>query len=178
MINLLPDGYKGQIEKEYRGRLLIVALIFIFLTEIVSIMLLLPSYFISETKYYSALNRTLKDISANGADSLKTSDAIKKINDKIALLKISGGDKAQVGALINSIVAQKYSAIAIKSINYEMRGSTAKIDVLGVAKSRESLLGFVDRLKKEKYFAEVYSPVSNLVKDRNIDFSIQIAITP
>ena len=31
---------------------------------------------------------------------------------------------------------------------------------------------------KEKYFAEVYSPVSNLVKDKDIDFSIQIAITP
>ena len=178
MINLLPDEYKKQIRKEYRRRILIVALIFTFLTEIVSVILLVPSYFISNTKYYSVESHLPKDVLADKTESLKTSDIIKKINDKIDLLRISSAGKAQINKLINSIVVEKYSTIAIRSISYEMRGDTAKIDVLGVARSRESLLGFVDRLKKDKYFAEVYSPVSNLVKDKDIDFSIQIAITP
>jgi len=179
MINLLPDEYKNLVEREYQGRILTGMLLFFIITVIISIIFLIPSYFISQIEYSSALDRAEKNIPKSEPDSLGTSDIIKKINNGISLLRISSSDnKVLVNQLIDSLITKKNSLISIKSINYEMRGETAKIDITGVANTRESLLLFVDNLKKEKNFAEVYSPVSNLVKERNVDFSVQIAISP
>ena len=42
-------------------------------------------------------------------------------------------------------------------------------------RSTDNLCG---QIEKEKLFSEVYSPVSNLVKDTDISFNIQIGIVP
>jgi hypothetical protein len=41
---------------------------------------------------------------------------------------------------------------------------------------RESIVAFTDNLKKIDSFSKVDLPISNLAKDKNIDFSISINI--
>src|SRR3989338_9784402 len=61
MINLLPDEYKNLVEREYQGRILTGMLLFFIITVIISIIFLIPSYFISQIEYSSALDRAEKN---------------------------------------------------------------------------------------------------------------------
>ena len=45
-----------------------------------------------------------------------------------------------------------------------------------MAKDREVLRGFVKALEEEPYFERVEIPVSNFVKDRDIEFSLEIGV--
>lgn len=174
MINLLPEEYKKNIERKYEMRVFKVILLFILATLITATALLVPSYIISASKHDLAEERSLRVLSFNNEESSKIEAKIREVNVKLSIIKPVL--EVPLHELIKLVVENKGNSVVIRSFNYESRGVTAKLDLLGVAKTREALLGFVDRLEKEKIFAEVYSPVSNLVKEKDIEFVIQIGI--
>ncbi|MBX4215703.1 hypothetical protein KW797_02025, partial [Candidatus Parcubacteria bacterium] len=162
---------------DYGGRRLTVFLSLAIATVFLGTVLLTPSFFISQVKYGSlkAQLALMKEKGDAGEAAMRASvEAVKK---KLSLLRM-GSVPAPVAPLIASVVERRGSRVTLRSFDYERRTGGAKLDIRGVAETRESLTSFVDRLKLEPRFAEVYSPVSNLVKDKNIEFTIQIAVAP
>ena len=178
MINLLPDFQKEVVRVEYKHRMLIVGVLFVLLTIVIATVSLFPSYLISKTKYVTLKERAdvLKE-EEKKANTAGVSLIVKDVSEKLSLLNIGKKD-TDVGMLISKLVDNADSSVKIMSITYEKRGATAKVDIAGVAEKRESMIAFIEKLKKDEYFSEVYSPVSNLVKESNISFNIQIGITP
>ncbi|MEK7115525.1 MAG: hypothetical protein AAB862_01085 [Patescibacteria group bacterium] len=178
MINLLPDSQKEIVRAEYRKRLLAASALLVMLSIVIAIVSLFPSYFIARTKYVALKDRAdALNVQGKKVDMSKVTLIIQDLNEKLLLLRTEKKN-TEVGSIIFKLVENIPPAIKISSITYEKRGETAKMDIAGVAGKREALITFVDRLKKEKLFSEVYSPVSNLVKDTDISFNIQIGIVP
>lgn len=178
MINLLSDSQKKTVRAEYWGRLVLVGLLFVLLTLVISTVSLLPANFISDTKY-AALKARADVLNRQGkiADMSKVTLIIQDLNEKLLLLR-TAKKNTEVGVVILKIVENTGPNVRISSIAYERRGETSKLDISGISDKRESLITFVDKLKKEKLFSAVYSPVSNLVKETDISFKIEIGLVP
>jgi len=176
MINLLPDNQKEMVRREYLRRRLIVIEVFFITLSLFATILLIPAYFASEAKF-----KSLKEQAGRLAAS-ETEKASKEMVAEAAEVKRRIGLLEQkvvkAAPFIAAAIAKKDEKVIIRSISYEHRGETARIDLRGVAQTRDGLLSFVERLKKESEFDAVHSPVSNLVKDRNIEFMVEIAIAP
>lgn len=174
MINLLPESQESVVMGEYRRRLIVVTLSLFTFVCFLSLLFLLPSFILSGVKLKSLSERAalFSDKKLEEGDSAA---ALTRLEGQVALMK-TRQERRDVGTLIDTVIARKGGLVVLKGFSYERRGETSKLDVNGTAKTRAALIAFVDRLKEQKEFSEVYSPVSNLVKDRDIDFTVQIGI--
>lgn len=176
MPNLLPEKNKKEIRNEFVLRLLIIFFVFIFFTTTIYVVSLVPSYNLSITK---------KTITLEQVNSLKKSASMEEDESSVGVLK---NEKAKVSALsstesdgaseiIEKILAKKPQGVKITDIFYE-KNDTGGIDIVvkGNSSSRNILIGFVEQLELEKSFEKIDFPVSNLVKDESMDFSINIYI--
>ena len=176
MPNLLPEKNKKEIRNEFVLRFLIIFFIFTFFSITIYVVSLVPSYNLSVTK---------KTITVDQVNSFKKSTVIEEEGSPIDVLK---NEKAKVSALglleqniaseiIEKILAKKPQGVKITDIFYE-KNDTGGIDIVvkGNSSSRNILIGFVEQLELEKSFEKIDFPVSNLVKDESMDFSINIYI--
>jgi len=172
MPNLLPEKNKKEIRNEFILRLLIVFFVFTFFTITVYAVSLVPSYNLSVVK---------KTITMEQVNALKKSTGVEEEGSPVDVLK---NEKAKVVALnlveqniaseiIEKILAKKPQGVRITDIFYE---GGKEVVVKGNSSSRNILIGFVEQLELENRFEKVDFPVSNLVKDESMDFSINIYI--
>ena len=176
MLNLLPEEQREKIKKEYKIRRLVVASFFIFISLVIASVSLLPPYLISKEKLDES-NKHLNTFS-NSPIIKKSQDLSSEtdaINGKIKSLSVS--NSVYIYDILNKILDKKTDQISIKNFVYLKKdNNNVSVTLSGLANSRESLIGFEKNLQNETYFSSVDFPVSNLAKDTNIDFSIQIGI--
>jgi Tfp pilus assembly protein PilN len=80
--------------------------------------------------------------------------------------------------IVNVILANKISGIHINEFIYTSSdGKTAAISLSGISSSREVLMNYVKILDKSGSFKNVESPISNLAKDKDFDFSINLSVS-
>lgn len=63
-------------------------------------------------------------------------------------------------------------------ILYEVYNKDLNLEISGKSGNREALLGFEESLKSDGCFSEVLLPLSNLVDKENIDFQMEVVISP
>ncbi|MCG2695164.1 hypothetical protein L6261_03745 [Candidatus Parcubacteria bacterium] len=183
MSNLLPEEKKKAIKKELILRLFIVFFVFLFATISIAIILLTPARVVS----VAGSNQVSNELEIYKKSILfKNNNLLSKSLD-VELLKSDAlqeeYNNVDINQLIDDIVKNKSTDIKIKGIFYEKISEIKKgeqeydisLTVKGVAKKRSSLIDFINQLKNNKKFIEVDFPVSGLVKDENIDFSIKIS---
>jgi hypothetical protein len=177
MFNLLPENLKSFIHSEYRMRRLVLALLFIILIEISLLIFLFPTWLESNAK-----EKAITKQSEQASESLKNSDInpatviIKSINTKLSVLNVAL-NYPKVTPFVNQILEKKSSTISINQITYNLvSSSTANITVGGVSKTREALVSFVKKLQETNSFKKVDLPISNLAKDKNIEFTLNLSI--
>ncbi|MEX1120221.1 MAG: hypothetical protein WD509_02940 [Candidatus Paceibacterota bacterium] len=173
MANLLPKKERKRFEWEYRSRLFIVVLFFFGVTAMFGSALLLPSYFVSQSKEESIKRQSellQKTIIVREKDtSVATLLATKQKIDQLTVIQ----NRVLQTKVIQTIIQNTDSNITIRAFYYERKGDTqGEMKISGTARSRTSLLAFSDRLKKESLFSGVDLPVSSLAQDSNITFSI------
>lgn len=177
MFNLLPENLRNRIKKEYRFRLAIVVLLFIILSQISFIIFLFPSWLISfykEKDFMVKSDEISKTISA--LDVASTTSFIRTLNEK--LLNISDAmEYPLIIPIYNSILSVRSSSIRLGSMYYTATDSnSAVVTISGISDKRDSLVSFTESLRKIESFSSVDLPISNLAKDKNIDFTISINI--
>lgn len=174
-MNLLPEENKILFKKYYLKRLFTILGIFIFsiiaagafvLTPMYLLVLSYKNYLRQEIKLYSQKDFKLAD----SAISLE----LKNLNNRLKLIENMGKEK-KLSLVFKTILDNKNLGVIITSFSYEKSKQTeiySKLSLAGTAKTREELLVFEGRLKKEFGDQGVVSPVSNLINEKDFVFSL------
>ncbi len=186
MINLLPVSEKQNIAKIYHLRVAAVCMALAAGVLVVSLVAMVPSYLSAKTKYDSAdgLSKIAKD-QATSASQADMEKVVTSANEKISALQ-GVSDSDSVRELTTKILAAKGPQVRLTGLSFDLGASVGakgaqsakKISVQGVSQGREDLIAFVDALNTEKQFTSVDLPISNFVKEKNIDFAINITLAP
>jgi len=178
MINLIPKEEKKKMATDFYLRLFILFLWMMSFSVFVASVAMLPAYFFSLVK--DATSNTKLEIQKNtqvpavGEESLS---AIKDMNTKLNLVENAENNKFLVSEkVINEIISDKTPDIKIVQITYQNDPITGKtVVVLGTAPSRQSLLLFEQTLENDSAFKNVNLPISDFVKDSNLQFNLSLS---
>src|SRR3989344_1199853 len=178
MINLLPISEIKKIISEYRVRLVTTVLVMLAVTMVIASALLFPAYLLASHKRTTILEELSKTGNQN-ASSQETKDLEKIVKEMDVTLDMLGS-KGQKFSISNDIVAKtagfKTGNIKITGMFYDKKDPESSFSLKGTAASRQSLTSFIEMLKKDVAFRDVSLPISDLVKDRNIDFTVMIKL--
>lgn len=177
MINLIPNEEKKKMVKNFYARLVSVILIMLSFSFLLLSLLLFPSYFmlnIKEGIIKENLNTQKKELALE-VDQ-KSLDEFKDLDLQLLTIeKVKGKTFLVSQKVINEIIAEKMPDIKITQITYEVDAKTGKkVNINGLAPSRERLLLFRLALEDNNAFQKVDLPISNFVKGSNIKFSLSL----
>lgn len=176
MRNLLSQKDKEILHSEYKLRVVITSLLFLFFTILAGGVELIPSYLISESKERATKEHSdiIKESVAKRENDVSNT-VLFETKSKLNLLSFNDREVSLM-TLFEGVLNNKPDNVRINGIFYDKRqaGRKTKILVTGEADAREPLLEFKKLLGKEIQFTEVLLPVSNLASDRDIKFSIKI----
>ncbi|QQG45988.1 MAG: hypothetical protein HYY55_03355 [Candidatus Niyogibacteria bacterium] len=176
-INLLPEDYQNEVRNERIRRLAVTIGVFVFLTVAVNIILLSPLWFLFNARE-AELTREL-DAVKRGPAFLRATDIeseIRVLNAEIAVFNSGEKKLFEISPAIKSILSRRPSGIGISGISFYSAGQKGQgltqISISGVAKNRELLLNFAKSNETNEFFKKVNSPISNLLKENNFDYSL------
>ena len=177
MFNLLPENLKKQITKEYKLRLFIVAMFSLIIVQASFLVFLFPSWLVSNYKekdFSSRNDEVNKSLSA--LDISSTTAFIKSLNARLVVIN-DGLEYPRLVPVVDTILSKKTPSIKIGAVYYTSNSATTgTLTVSGVSSTREALVSFADKIKEVEYLKKVDLPISNLAKDKNIEFSINMNI--
>jgi hypothetical protein len=174
MVNLIPKKEKKKMIMGFRLRLVTLFLLTLDFCILVTLVVLLPSYFLSITKN-SVASAKLETQKLDPALVSEELAVIEDINNKLDLIEKAEKNKFLLSAdVINAILLKKRSDIKITQISYQNDARGKKIGVTGTAPSREVLLLFRLALESSPAFKSVDLPISNFVKGSNIQFYLNL----
>jgi len=185
-MNLLPEENKVLFKKYYLRRLFVVFSFLIFSAVVAGIIVLIPMHLLisSYKNDLSAESAAYLKKDAKSADNAAVLE-IEKLNSRLDFLEKAENDK-KLNIIFKNIFDKKNSGVKIASFSYE-KGNVSKIkdkisidddkiSLYGKARKREDLLIFEGQLKKEWGDQKVISPVSNLINEKDLDFSLTLYI--
>ena len=177
MLNLLPQKQKVQLKKEYFLRRVIVGLELLLVVLVISLILLTPSYFLTRIRAEEA-SVELESVRRQLDSRLPPAEMVREISNGVrdagALRPLANQRSAY--ELIR-IFESRPITIKISEIEFSAPAAgQAQILVKGVAADRESLTAFGRTLEGRAEFQTVNVPVSNFVKEKNIDFLMTITL--
>lgn len=178
MLNLLPKEQKKKIIREYWFRFWIVAFALAFAGEIISLILLVPSYVTvkARTDILNSQSASLKAQSLT-IESSNLDELVRKTNIYLDVLNSSSTPVGVISAIKN-VVGTGGGAVQISGLFYTINNGQQQIVVTGNAKSRQSLLDFAKKLKTQPGVISADLPVSDFAKAQDIDFSIIVLMNP
>lgn len=175
MINLIPSAAKKGIKIEYWLRVVTVWFVLLIGAMLASVAVMAPAYVLIDLQIdasaessaaasqkiagYESVANELKRSNVEAKAILDTTGYI-PISDYIAIIReLEGG----------GITVSEIQIIRAKD-------SFSPIQVKGKAVDRQSLSQFRDKLLAQPSIASVDLPISNLAKDKDIQFSLTIAV--
>lgn len=176
MFNLLPNLFKDEIKSEYKLRKWIVILFFVLFIQLSFLAVAFSMLVVSsdrESEVMSQIKKENETLSSQNANDIQK--IITSTNKKLLIFDMIM-KYPEILPIYNGIIAQKTSDISIRGFNYAVGTTDTSIIVSGVSNTRESLVSFVKNLEETKMFTKVDLPVSNLAKQKNIEFNINIKI--
>jgi len=176
MINLLPLQDKNIEKKEILRRFIAVlglGLSFLLCAEIVFSLILLFFVGSFEKNLSDQVSYEEKLADLKNVESLESE--AKRLNEFLVLFNAGEKETELISGDISDILSVLPSSLRINSLLFD-KGICAdcpsKIAIVGNADTRESLIGFISDLKLEERFREVESPISNLLAEKNVNFSL------
>lgn len=176
MINLLPENNKIEIKKEYTRRLFVVIGAFTFFVALISAVILTCLLFLINREKNN-FNRQLfiSEQRFEFKDLKEILPGMENFAAKLSFLE-KESDGVKLSFLLGEILKRKSENVKINGFSYDKISGGGRILISGMAGSRQGLLSFVDALRSEPKFKDVQSPVSNLLKEKSLDFSLTILI--
>ena len=169
MINLLPPKAKKYLIVEYRLRLLSILMLIVAFACLMALALSFPTSILlsrqTETLLANSdLNRELGEERVRIAREL--SDTRTLINHLSKEIKTK-----PYSEIISSLDGMAGVGVSLDQFSFDNRN---KLIISGIATSRAELSSFKGRLEERSDFKSVELPLSSLVKDVDLPFSITI----
>lgn len=177
MFNLLPNNLKEKVRSEYYLRLFVVIFVSVFLIQIFFLIFLSPTWFVSLNKEQEIVLQSEKANTSSLDQKVETTNKqIKSINKKLEIIN-SRLEYPRAIPVIDDILSRKTESITIKELMYETSDKkSGKVTLKGTSDTRDSLVSFVKDLEESDILEQVDLPISNLTKDKNIEFSLVINV--
>ncbi len=174
MINLIPPSAKKSITFEYWKRVTAVWLCLFSTALIILLVFLLPTHIIlrSQIAY-------LEDTVSAGASRVSNYDIsateLVEANSQARMLLENAATNTP-SDFITSLTQYAGSNVALNNFQFVKLTSLPTITLAGLANSRQDLAKFRDAVAADARFAVVDLPISNLIKDKNLLFSMEITL--
>ena len=177
MANVLPETEKKRIYHEYLLRLASVAFVLAAVSFAISTVFLAPVYLLSLAKNRATAERTEVLRQSIALEDQVIVEIFTSMKRRLAFLATHRTSQSSSNAL-TAVLNNRTKDIELTSFFFKVDGKGgASLSVEGVAANRNVLTGFAKKLEKEVLFESVRLPVSNLARDRDIEFSLTVGIT-
>jgi hypothetical protein len=173
MINLIPPIVRKAVIKEYWARVISV---FLFIVSIVSFgifVFALPVYVLVSDQV-DVYAQSAAEASKRVAEYDLSAGALIRANQMAQrIFELRQVDKfTEVVTLLESMQS---TDIIIKTFTFDrVKGEIGPVMISGDATTRQALADFRDRLMRQPEVSDVVLPISNLAKDRDIQFAISV----
>lgn len=181
MANLITEKQKKEIKTDYYIRLFSVSLLIpISLLGIFLLAYVIPYYLSLDKKDAWVAERFTAVINAENKEN--TGESVTKIVnrtiDEMKAVEFYGVDKPIPSGYFSKVIDSKNAGISITKLSFmPVKKDQIQLFVSGLAKNREGLVTFIEDLKIKGGFASVESPVSDLAKNNDIFFTLNIKTT-
>lgn len=178
-MNLLPKKYKDDLKEGFKQRFFVTSMFTVATSFVVGSIMLLPAYFL--------IPKNLAEINdgfyLENDDTHLANEILKlpaEIDFKVKFLQTSMSGPS-ITNVLSEIVSNLPQGVVLDSVNFirqpePAEGTSSQISISGIAKNRESLVSFSETLNKSVIFSGVELPVSNLARDKDLPFSMQVTI--
>lgn len=173
MINLIPPTAKKSILREYWLRVLSVWFAVWSIALLIGVAVLVPSYvlIVSQVKVYSEsatkASQKILDFENVSKDLVRSS--------QLAGTLLSGLKDPRMSDYTARFKELQSSGISISKITVSRAEvGLGPAQLSGEAKNRQALADFRDRLRAQPEVSAVDLPISNLAKDKDIQFSLSV----
>lgn len=153
----------------------IVIIIGLILVVLIGLIGLLPSYVLSSARKNEVLERTrILNSTAYEADESDLQAWLLRTNERLKAFSPTL-DTDRPAVFIERILDQKIKGVRVTGFSWVKVKDVITLSVSGIAKDRQNLITFQNRINSSGYFSEVTLPISNLAKDKDIDFKIKFS---
>ncbi len=182
MINLLPPQYKIETMREYYMRLGIISIVFAIIIVVIAGVFLIPSFVTASLDERIKKEELVRLTTSRDPELEKISTSIQSINKKLAVFKEPYTPNTFSESILQKILGLNRKGITIHEFFYAVietpkEGTVKNFSLRGTALSREELLMFIDELEKTGLFQKVDVPISDLLKNDNISFNLDLKLT-
>ncbi len=177
MFNVLPNNLKKLIVNEYHLRVVIGFCICFICIMLCTVVFLLPSWLLGSIKQKTMADRVamLEQAPTTG----HTTTVSRTITSTNILLHSINTSFAYPPAkpLLDAILSGRGTGIRLSEFSYSVDDATHSSLVLqGVSNTRNALVSYVKSLQNSGLFTSVDLPVSDLAKDTDITFTLNLSV--
>jgi len=169
MINLLEPSVRRALTLQYQFRRAAALLVLLSVALLIGAVSLLPAYLVSKAKEAEvALSAGALEESLAVREKNALSIELSALREKLNVL-----EQDPPGTLFTSLsaaLAARPSTVSLNSFSYAKKGVEGELQITGVASTRDGLLSYQKELQKNSLFKKVDLPISNLAREREIDF--------
>lgn len=175
MINLIPPSARKGIVREYWVRVLTVWLLLFGTGVFIVAVLLLPTFMLIHGQV-TTLGEQMSDTAGMATTFDSSAAQLQAASEQAALLmQVASTTSFSAYAAVIERLAGTDVKLQTISFTHTPTGGTFKLS--GVADTRQTLASFRDALEADAYFREVVLPISALIKDKDLIFSIDLSVS-
>lgn len=174
--NLLPRDEKSSIRSEENFRLVLILVVGFFLAFLVGSLLLLPSYlpFVFARKEFLRQLTVEEELTKQRNVSKIAADA-NNLKNRLGFLKSYLIKPARGSTLLRDFLGASAGGITISTLSVKKDGFVL---IRGEARTRSDLLRLESLLRDSGKFDTISSPLSNIIREINVNFSIEGSLKP
>lgn len=174
MFELLSKDRRHKLRRDYALRFIAATLILFAIVGIVWIVVLTPSVYISYLRAQT-LEHTAQSLQQSATNKTTDSNHLDSIGAVKAVAEIASSTPAHPTFIIDAVERLK-GTVDISTVSADRIGETRTYSVIlsGTARNRIDVVVFGERLKGEEWVESLDVPISNLVKEQEVPFSMTI----
>ncbi len=174
MTNLIPLSAEKNVKREYWLRVLSVWFVAVGIGVSVLIVLTLPIYVLVTLQLDNHSDTVV--VASAQKDELQALEGVLREANRQARLIVSEQQTVSLTQHIQIITAIAGIGVTITSFQFDQTGEQKKLVLSGVADSRLLLANFRDNLENSENYSQVELPLSSLIRDRDIDFTMTMVV--
>jgi hypothetical protein len=174
MINLIPPSAKKSIAREYWKRVIAVWFFLFSAALVILSVFLLPTHLALRTEINFLETTVLAGVDRVSNYDISATELITASNQ--AQLLLDNASTNTPSELITVLTKAAGKNVALNNFQFSKLESTPGITISGVALSRQDLAQFRDAVTADARFAVVNLPISNLIKDKDLLFNMEITL--
>lgn len=173
MLNLIPPIAKRSVTKEYWTRAVTVIMFLLGTACLIVVSFLLPTYVLVANQL-EGLEEQVAAKAASTASFDASAGALGTAMQQAGVLLLDTAVVTAPTELINVLTSLAGTAVTLSAISYSVTDGSVTLTISGEAADRQTLASYRDAIEAHSYFLSADLPISSLVKDRDLLFTMTI----